>query len=143
MAASGLRCFVWAFSSCGMWELLSSCRAWGSHCGGSSCCEAQALGAQASMVVASRLSSCSSWALELTGFSSCGMRDQQLWLTGSVAPQHVKSARERDQTHVPSIDRQILKCCATSKVLPCALNLRSIHLNNFGVKEESGNEKIS
>ena len=29
LAASGLRCFVWAFSSCGMWELLSSCSAWG------------------------------------------------------------------------------------------------------------------
>jgi len=62
---------------------------------------------------------------------------------GLVAPQHVKSSRKRDQPHVPSIGRQILKCYATREVLLYALNLRSIPLNNFGVKEESGNEKIS
>jgi len=60
-----------------------------------------------------------------------------------VAPQHVKSSRKRDQPRVPSISRQILKRYATREVLLYALNLRSIPLNNFGVKEESGNEKIS
>ena len=42
-----------------------------SHCDGFSCCEAQALGAWASVVVACRLSSCGSWALEHR-LSSCG-----------------------------------------------------------------------
>ena len=35
-----------------------------SHCGGFSCCGAQALGARASVVVARGFSSCGSWALE-------------------------------------------------------------------------------
>ena len=47
------------------------CGAWASHCGGFSCCRAQALGMQASVVVAHRLSSCGSWVLELR-LSSCG-----------------------------------------------------------------------
>ena len=47
------------------------CGAWASHCVGFSCCRAQALGAQASVVVAHRLSSCGSQALELR-LSSCG-----------------------------------------------------------------------
>ena len=34
----------WAFSSCGKQGLLSSCNALASHCGGSSCGGAQALG---------------------------------------------------------------------------------------------------
>ena len=34
------------------------CSAWASHCGGFSCCGAWALGMQASVVVACRLSSC-------------------------------------------------------------------------------------
>ena len=42
-----------------------------SHCSGFSCCEAQALGARASVIVARGLSSCSSWALERR-LSSCG-----------------------------------------------------------------------
>ena len=44
-----------------------------SHCGGLSCCEAQALGARASVVVARGLSSCGSRALEHR-LSSCGAR---------------------------------------------------------------------
>ena len=35
---------VRAFSSCSEWELFSSCGVWPSHCGGFSCCRAQALG---------------------------------------------------------------------------------------------------
>ena len=53
----GLRCCVWTFSSWGEWELLSSCDAWASHCGGSSCCGAQALGMRASVAGPHRLSS--------------------------------------------------------------------------------------
>ena len=44
-----------------------------SHCGGFSCCGAQALGMRASVVVASGLSSCGSRALERR-LSSCGAR---------------------------------------------------------------------
>ena len=44
-----------------------------SHCCGFSCCGARALGAQASVVVAPRLSSCGLRALELR-LSSCGAR---------------------------------------------------------------------
>ena len=52
------------------------CGARASHCGGLSCCEAQVLDAQASLVAARGLSSCSTRALEHAGFSSCGMRAQ-------------------------------------------------------------------
>ena len=45
-----------AFSSCGKWELLSSCGARASHRRGFSCCGARALGARASVVVANGLS---------------------------------------------------------------------------------------
>ena len=63
------------------------------------------------------------------GFSSCGMRAQQLWLTGSraqaqwlwrmglVALQHVGSSWTRAQTHAPCIGRQILNHGATREVL--------------------------
>ena len=51
------------------------CGAWASHCGGFSCCGAQAVGARASVVVACGLSSCGSWALEHR-LSSCGARAQ-------------------------------------------------------------------
>ena len=52
MVVLGLRCYAWAFSSCGEWGLLSSCEAWASHCGGFLCCQVQALEL--------RLSSCGS-----------------------------------------------------------------------------------
>ena len=53
------------FYSCDEWRLLSSCRAYASHCSGFSCCQAQALG--------------------YTGFSSCGVRAQELPLLSSRA----------------------------------------------------------
>ena len=49
--------------------MLLNCDMW-ADCGGFSCCRAQALGAQASVVEANRLSSFGSWALEL-GLNSC------------------------------------------------------------------------
>ena len=67
------------FSSCRELGLLSSCGTWALHCGGFSCCIAQALGTQASAVVAhglqqlwlvvsgAQLSSCSTWAQLLRG----------------------------------------------------------------------------
>ena len=53
------------------------CGVWASHCGGFSCCEARALGAQASVVVAHGFSSCGLWALERK-LSSCGAWAQVL-----------------------------------------------------------------
>ena len=53
------------------------CGAQASHCGDFSCCGARALGVWASVVVAHRLSSCGSWALERK-LSSCGARAQLL-----------------------------------------------------------------
>ena len=51
LAALGLRCCTWAFSSCGQRGLLFvAMRAWASHCGGFSCCGAWALGAWPSVV---------------------------------------------------------------------------------------------
>ena len=54
LAALGLCCSAWAFSSCGKWGILFSCEPWASHCGGFSCCRA--------------------WALGCAGFSSCGFQ---------------------------------------------------------------------
>ena len=73
MAALGLHCCGQTFSSCSELGLLSHCDARASHCGGFSCCRARALGTQASVVVACRLSSCGSRALERR-LSSCGAR---------------------------------------------------------------------
>ena len=52
------------------------CGVWASHCGGFSCCGAQALGARASVVAARGLSSCGSRALECR-LSSCGIFPDQ------------------------------------------------------------------
>ena len=53
------------------------CGARASHCSGSSCCRARALGARASVVVVHGLSSCGLQALERR-LSSCGARAQLL-----------------------------------------------------------------
>ena len=66
LAALGLHCCVRAFSSCSEY-----CGAQASHCGGFSCCRAQAPGAQASVVAAHGLSSCGSWEI---GRASCRER---------------------------------------------------------------------
>ena len=57
MVALGLCCCVRAFSSCEHGLLLVAVHR-ASHCGGFSCCGAQALGAQASVIAVHRLSSC-------------------------------------------------------------------------------------
>ena len=54
------------FSSCGEWQLLSSCGAQASHCGGFSCCRARVLGhtvynSFSSQVLEHRLNSCGAW----------------------------------------------------------------------------------
>ena len=49
----------------------------------------------------------------LTIAASLVAQAQQLWLTGLVAPWHVRSSQTRARTHVPCIGRQILNHCAT------------------------------
>ena len=63
LAALGLHCCAWAFSSQGEQGLLFVAgRGLLGGCGGFSCCGAQVLGAWASVVVAHRLNSCGSQA---------------------------------------------------------------------------------
>ena len=71
LAVLSLHCCTQAFSSCGEWGATLRCSAPASHCGGFSCCRAQALGTQPSVVVARGLSSCGSWILDRR-LSSCG-----------------------------------------------------------------------
>ena len=73
LVALGLCCCAPAVSSYSECELLSRCSV------GFSCCRAQALGAQASVAAAHRLSSCGTWAQQLQlwalehRLSSCGI----------------------------------------------------------------------
>ena len=81
LAAPSLPCCPRAFSGCGEWGLFFSCSAPASHCWCFSCCGAQALGTQASVVGALR-PSCSVW--------------------------HVGSFQTRNKTHVLCFGRLIL-----------------------------------
>ena len=56
LAVLDLCCCVQAFSSCREQELLSSCCVQACHCGGFSCCGAQALGCMGSVILACGLS---------------------------------------------------------------------------------------
>ena len=73
LAVLGLRCCAWTFSLVAAGGATLQCSAQPSHCGGFSCCKAQALGTWASVVVAHGLSSCGSRALERR-LSSCSTR---------------------------------------------------------------------
>ena len=73
LAALCLHCCVRAFLWLQGAGATFHCGVWASHCGGFSCCGAQALGALASVVAARRLSSCGSQALERR-LGSCGAR---------------------------------------------------------------------
>ena len=73
MAVLGLGCCSWAFSSCSERALLFDAVRGIVIAVASLCYTAQALGMWASVVVACRLSSCGSWALEHS-LSSCGTR---------------------------------------------------------------------
>ena len=68
LAVLGLHCCKRAFSSCGEWGLLSSWGVQASHCGGFSCCRAQAL-EQSSVVVV----------LKLSCPKACGIFPNQEW----------------------------------------------------------------
>ena len=88
------------------------------------------------------------WLLLLRSTGSrrtCGMRAQQLWLTGSraqaqqlwhtglVAPRHVGSSWTRDRTRVPCIGRWILNHCTTREVPQSFLFMISLTLWPFWV----------
>jgi len=88
LAALGLHCSTRAFSSCSEQGLLSSCGVRASHCGGFSCCRAQALGHIC--------------------FSSCSK--------GSVALLHVGSSQTRDWTRAPCIGKWTLNHWTTRDV---------------------------
>ena len=79
LAVQPLLCYAWAFSSCREQELLSCCRAqtlgtWASVAAarGHSSCHLLALGHVGFRSCVQGLTSHGSWALECTGFSSCG-----------------------------------------------------------------------
>ena len=87
MAARGLSCCIQALSSCREQGLLTVavCRL---------------LTAVASLVGSRH-----------AGFSSSSVWAQHLWHPGSLAPWHVESSQDRDQTCGPFIGRQILNHC--------------------------------
>ena len=104
----------WVFvAACGLSLVAATgatlhCAAWASHCGG--------------------LSLLPYSGSRGTGFSSCGVQAQQLWLAGSraqalllwqeglVATWHVGSSQTRARTRVLCIGRRILNHCATKEV---------------------------
>ena len=75
LAALGLHCYARAFSSCGQRGATPHCGVRASHCGGFSCCGAQALGTWASVVVACRLQSTGSVVVahRLSCSTACGI----------------------------------------------------------------------
>ena len=73
LAALGLCCCAWAFSSCSKRGLFFAAVHGLLMAVASLCCRAWALGAWVSVVVARGLSSCGLWALGLR-LSSCGAR---------------------------------------------------------------------
>ena len=100
MAALGLRCCTWAFSSCGEWGLLFVA-------------VRGLLLAVASLVAEQGLQACGLQQLWLAGSRA---QAQQLWVMGLVALRHVGSSRTRYRTRVPCIGRQILNHCAPREV---------------------------
>ena len=88
LAVLGLRCCTQAFSSRSDRGLLSGRGAWTPRCGGFSCCGAQALGAQASVLVAHRLSCSEAHGIFLdhgsTSVPCLARRILNLWATGKA-----------------------------------------------------------
>ena len=116
MAALGLDCCMWAFSSCGEWGLLSEA-VWASQCGVFFCCGAQNRGAQMSVVAGCRLSSRGLWALEHAGSvvvvhgPDCSVPCGTFWTS--------------DQTHVPALAGGFLSSVPLGKSMSSFLLLRN------------------
>ena len=105
LAALGLCCCMWAFSSCVLQLRRAGatlrCAVRASHCHGFSCCGAWSIGARASVVVAHRLQRAGS--VVVAHGLSCSVACGISWT--------------RARTHVPCIGRRILNHCATRKAL--------------------------
>ena len=101
MVVLGLCCCTRAFSSCGEWGLLFVV-------------ERGPLTAATSAAMEHGLQVCGPQQLWLVGSRA---QSQQLWHTGSAAPQHVGPSWTRARTHVPCIGRQILNHCTTREAL--------------------------
>ena len=118
LAMLGLHCYSGFFSSWGKWGLLSSCGVWALHCGGFSCCRAQALGCTG-------LSSRGAWAqwLRLPGSTT----PAEKWChPGLVALRRVGSSQTRDQTcRSPCTGRQVLYHWTPEKPHHCIFDLSS------------------
>ena len=107
LAALGLRCCTWAFSS-------AASRGYSSlRCVGFSLQWLLLLQSTGSRHSGFRI--CDTWAQQLWLMGS-GAQAQQLWCPDLVVPWHVGSSWTRDGTHVPCIGRRILNHYATKEV---------------------------
>ena len=114
LATLGLLCCLhWVFSSCGEQGLLSNCSVQASHCGGFSCCRAQASVVTASVVRALGLQSMGS-VVTAHGLSCC-------WTCGIFLDQ--------ESNPCPCIGRLILYHWATREALSYFLSNQSSGLN--------------
>ena len=102
------------------------CAAWASHCGGFSCFGARALSARASVVVACRLSSCGSRALEHR-LSSCGTRAQLLRGMWDLPGPGLKPVS-------PALAGGFLTTAPSGKSLKCIFDLRYFQLNDWFIR---------
>ena len=118
LAALGLCCCTWAFSSCGERGLLF-------------CAVCRLLIAVASLVAEHRLQACR---LQQLWHVGSRVQAQQLWHWGLVAPRHVGSSRTRARTRVPCIGRRILNHCATREA-PLNVNFKT--QNKLSGKKET------
>ena len=130
----GLCCCVWAFSSCSEWGLLSSCDVCASHYSGFSCCRAQALGVQASVVAARGLSSFDTWALLL----------RSIWDLPRPGVEHMFSAlggglltsgppekpKNLFQLNIKEICKNIKQCHSSHNFFENILHKNVIYINN-------------
>ena len=91
-AALVLHCCLWAFSGCGKWGQLFTAVHGLLIVVTSFVAKHRLQSSQASVVVASGLTSCSSPALEF-------------WYIGLIAPWHMESSQTWDQTHIPCTAR--------------------------------------
>ena len=112
LAALGLCCCAWAFSSCG--EVSGGYSSL--HCMGFSLLWLLFVAEQGSRHVG--FSSCGTWAQQLWLVVSRAQA-QQLWCMGLVVLQHVGSSQTRARTHAPCIGRWFLNHCATREAHAC------------------------
>ena len=114
-----LRAFIAVFSNCGEQGLLPSCRAWASHCTGSSCCRAWAVGHKGFHMWRSGL------VIMAHKLQSRGSVNQ-LRHTALVALWHVGSSQTRIRTCVSCIDKKVLYHWATKEAPKLAISEENV-----------------